>query len=637
MATSSNSDSLYFLSGGGEMGQLIRETDWSKTPLGDPENWPHSLRTAVGIILNNPFGMYIAWGENYIQLYNDGYRPILGANKHPQALGISTRETFSEIWHIIGDMFDGVMQGKGVGFTDFMLPLNRNGFVEECYFDFSYSPILKSNGKVGGVLVTVIETTNKKKAQDALKESEKRFRAMADNIPNLAWMADSEGGIFWYNKQWYEFTGTTPEQMKGWGWQSVHHPDTLQSVLTKWQESIATGKSFEMVFPLRNAGGQFRQFLTRVLPVFDSQGKIYQWFGSNTDITERIETEQKLKASEAQFKMLSETIPHMVWTATPDGNKNFFNQYFLDYTGFSFEALTGSGWQKIIFPDDLERELTQWHDTLLTGKEFIIEKRILHYDGTYRWHLCHSIPQKDLHGNITGWIGTNTDIHEQKTKEQLKDDFISIASHEMKTPLTTAKAYIELLMISLGTENKAVLYATKANQAVERLHNLIIELLDSSKIQNGKLNYNLSTFDFNKMADETIENFQHGTKKHSLQKTGTCSQPITGDKERLQQVLINLLSNAVKYSPKANKVLVKIEEKDGQIQFSVQDFGIGMPRHHLDKIFDRYYRVQEHAINFQGLGIGLYISNNIIQRHNGKMWADSEPDKGSTFYFSLPL
>ena len=168
---SSTNNEYYFLSGGGEMGELIRAKDWSKTSLGSPDIWPQSLRTMVAVMLENPFGMYIAWGDDYTQLYNDGYRPILGATKHPEALGISTRETFSEIWDtIIGSMFDGVMKGKAVGFPDFMLPLNRNGFVEECYFDFSYSPIRKENGEVGGVLVTVIETTEKKRATDALKE-----------------------------------------------------------------------------------------------------------------------------------------------------------------------------------------------------------------------------------------------------------------------------------------------------------------------------------------------------------------------------------------------------------------------------------------------------------------------------------
>src|SRR6478609_997829 len=172
--SSKNSDH-YFLRGGGEMGELIRATDWSQTSLGDPAYWPQSLQTMVAVMLDNPFGMYIAWGDEYIQLYNDGYRPILGATKHPQALGISTRETFSEIWHIIESMFDGVMKGKAVGFPDFMLPLNRYGYKEECYFDFSYSPIRKDNGEVGGVLVTVVETTEKKRATEALKESNARY------------------------------------------------------------------------------------------------------------------------------------------------------------------------------------------------------------------------------------------------------------------------------------------------------------------------------------------------------------------------------------------------------------------------------------------------------------------------------
>ena len=356
------------------------------------------------------------------------------------------------------------------------------------------------------------------------------------------------------------------------------------------------------------------------------------------DITAKKEAEEKIKESVAKFRTLSETIPIMVWTAEPDGNKNFFNQYFLSYTGLSFEELKSDGMQEIIFPDDLKKDLQLWQHSLKTGEDFKMEKRLRHHDGTYRWHLSHGIAQKDNHGKITGWIGSNTDIHEQKTKEQQKDEFISIASHEMKTPLTTAKGYLELLMLLLSEENQtAFLYANKANQSVERLNRLVTELLDASKIQNGKLNYNISTFDFDEMLDEAIEDIQVTAKNHFIQKTGNCLKQINGDRGRLQQVLINLLSNAVKYSPKADRVLVKIEEQESKIQVSVQDFGVGMPRQHLDKIFNRYYRVHEHAINFQGLGIGLYISNNIIERHNGTMWADSEPDKGSIFYFTLPL
>ena len=152
-----------FLTGGGKMGALIRSFDWSSTAIGSPETWPQSLRIAVRIMLDSPFPMYIAWGNDYIQLYNDGYRPILGFTKHPQALGISTRQTFAEVWSTIGTMFDAVMEGTPVGFPDFILHLDRNGYLEECVFDFSYSPIRLATGEVGGVLVTVIETTEKVK------------------------------------------------------------------------------------------------------------------------------------------------------------------------------------------------------------------------------------------------------------------------------------------------------------------------------------------------------------------------------------------------------------------------------------------------------------------------------------------
>ncbi len=311
----------YFLQGGGEMGKLIRAKDWTKTPLGDPKNWPQSLRTMVAVLLDNPFGMYIAWGKEYTQIYNDGYRPILGTSKHPQALGISTRETFAEIWHIIGCMFEGVMKGKPIGFPDFMLPLDRNGFVEKCYFDFAYSPIRLENGEVGGVLVTVIETTKKKKAEDELKESEHRFKSMADNIPNLAWMAKADGWIYWYNKKWYDYTGTTLESMEGWGWQAVHDPHELPWVLEQWKTSIAEGNPFEMIFPLKGADGEFRQFLTRALPVRNTTGDIIHWFGTNTDITVQKETEKALLESKSELEFVIEAAQLGTFDYNPKTNK----------------------------------------------------------------------------------------------------------------------------------------------------------------------------------------------------------------------------------------------------------------------------------------------------------------------------
>ena len=159
--TDASESRRHALSGGGEMGQLMRSVDWSETPVGPPASWPQSLRTALSILLETGFPMYIAWGAEFTQFYNDGYRPILGSTKHPAAMGLGTRQTFREIWHIIGPMFEGVMEGGTFSVTDFLLPLDRHGFVEECYFVFSYSPIREEAGNVGGVLVTVFETTER--------------------------------------------------------------------------------------------------------------------------------------------------------------------------------------------------------------------------------------------------------------------------------------------------------------------------------------------------------------------------------------------------------------------------------------------------------------------------------------------
>ena len=164
------------------MGAMMRAHDWSKSPLGPEALWPQSLRTSISIILDSKFPMYIAWGRDYTQFYNDGYRPILGSSKHPQALGLSTRKTFAEIWDIIGSMFDGVMEGTATGFEDFLLPLDRHGFVEECYFTFSYSPIREEGGGVGGVLVTVTETTKRVLGERRLRT----LRALASATANAA-------------------------------------------------------------------------------------------------------------------------------------------------------------------------------------------------------------------------------------------------------------------------------------------------------------------------------------------------------------------------------------------------------------------------------------------------------------------
>ena len=371
-------------------------------------------------------------------------------------------------------------------------------------------------------------------------------------------------------------------------------------------------------------------------PIFDEDNQITGILVFGYEVTEQILARRIHKDSADRFKTLAEAMPQKMNTTDAEGNVDYINQQWYDYTQMSFEQLKGWGWDKILNPEDTANTMKNWQYSLETGEELNIEQRFRRHDGVYHWHLTRGVPYKDKDGKIITWIATHTDIHEQKLKEQQKDEFIGIASHEMKTPLTTAKAYLQLLEMSVEGDQTSELYAKKASDAVGRLHDLITELLDASKIENGRLNYNISTFDFSEMIKNTIEDIGHSFPKHQIIKSGLITRTVEGDENRLQQVIINLLTNAIKYAPKSFEVLVNVSENEHQLTVSVTDKGIGMSKHHLNKVFDRYYRIEENAIQFQGLGIGLYISYDIIVRHGGKMWVESKLGEGSTFYFTLP-
>jgi PAS domain S-box-containing protein len=304
----------YFLSEGGEMGELIRSADWNKTPLGDPEKWPQSLKTMTAMILGNPFGMYIAWGKNYTQIYNDAFRPILGTSKHPEALGGSSKNTFGEIWDTIGPLFADVMQGNAVSFPDFKVPLYRNGYMEDCFFDFSYSPIKIEDGSVGGILVTVIETTEKKIVSDALHESNSRFInnimqapvAMCifrgeNNVVEIAneqmlqlWNAKAENII---NKPIFE---VLPE-LKKQGLDEI-----LQNVFTSGKKIVTD----ELFVPLNRNGQTENTYINFVYEALrEIDGTISGVVAIATEVTAQVLARTKVEESEQKIRQLVENAP----------------------------------------------------------------------------------------------------------------------------------------------------------------------------------------------------------------------------------------------------------------------------------------------------------------------------------------
>jgi PAS domain S-box-containing protein len=238
------------------------------------------------------------------------------------------------------------------------------------------------------------------------------FRRLADHIPTVCWIADAEGYIVWYNRRWYEYTGKTPAEMQGWGWQSVHDPKNLAQVLERWQEAISSAQPFEMVFPIRGADGVFRPFLTRINPAFDAHGAVTNWYGVNTDISLQVQAEDAFAKSQTRFRILADGMPQMVWSARPDGVIDYHNARWYEFTGAPVGATDGHGWTAMLHPDDSGQALGAWHRSLETGAPYHVEYRLRHRSGAYRWVLCRAQPELDATGQITRWYGTCTDIED---------------------------------------------------------------------------------------------------------------------------------------------------------------------------------------------------------------------------------
>jgi PAS domain S-box-containing protein len=358
------------------------------------------------------------------------------------------------------------------------------------------------------------DITESRKNEIELKQSEERFSSLADSIQNLAWIADAEGWIFWYNQRWYDYTGTTLPEMQGWGWGKVHHPDHIDDVVNFVKIAWNKDEPFELTFPLRR------------------------------------------------------------------------------------------------------------------------------HDGVYRWFLTRVVPVKDETGKVTRWIGTNTDIDDQKKALEEKDEFISIASHELKTPVTSLKGFTQILQMKFQKENNefAADLLSKMDKQVDKLTKLIVELLDATKIENGQLQFSKEDFDGNDLINEIVEEMQRSSISHKIKVELCDTKIITGDRERIGQVITNLISNAIKYSPEASEILISCVNKNNKIKICVQDQGIGIPASKLDHIFDRFFRViGDNRETYPGLGLGLFISKEIIKRHNGKIYAESAEGKGSIFCIELPV
>ncbi|MGD1317859.1 response regulator [Chryseobacterium sp. 2R14A] len=354
------------------------------------------------------------------------------------------------------------------------------------------------------------------------------------------------------------------------------------------------------------------------------------------EVKGRRESQVTMKSQIDHFHLMLESLPQIAFTLNQDGIVDFVNGKWYEY------SVSDTRFPQT-HPDDFDIA-EEFARCKKKGKALEMEVRIKNRkSGDFRYHLLRVTPVRDENG-IKNWVGTFTDIDDQKKVEKEKDEFLSIASHELKTPLTSIKAYVQLLdrKLKLEKESAEAGFMVKVHDQIEKLNTLITDLLDVSKIENGKLKINKKPANLENTIKNAIDTIlqTHGENTVKIDRHGFIPEIlIPFDEIRIEQVLINFLTNAIKYSPQNNQVIVTtfVDEEEQEVKVNVTDFGIGIPDYKQESVFHKFYRVEESSLQFQGMGIGLYICSEIIKQHHGSIGVSSIVDEGSTFYFTLPL
>lgn len=455
--------------------------------------------------------------------------------------------------------------------------------------------------------------------------------------------------------------GYKAEEIIGQSIKMVIPTDRLEEYPTIMQQIVAGQRIEHFETIRRRKDGSLIEVSIIISPVRDTSGKI---IGTSTiahDITERKQAgkvhdrllvreqvallqadraNQVAKRSEARLQRLvdSNIVGIMFWDI--DGNITEANDIFLKIVGYTREdLLTGRvNWKEMTPPEYVYLDVKALDEMKANGAvSNPFEKEYIRKDGS---RIPILLGGAFLDSSQRDGVCFIIDMSRVKELEQRKDDFISMASHELKTPLTSVIGYADLLQKMLEKENrgKESLYLSKMQTQIMKLSKLVADLLDISKVQGNKIVLTQEIVDVDELVQEVVETIQYITPQHQIIIEGTAQRKIQGDRDRLGQVLINLLTNAIKYSAQAEKVIVRVGQTNEQVVISVQDFGMGIPKQHQEKIFERFYRVySDKDKKFPGLGIGLYIAYEIIIRHDGKIWVESVEGKGSTFSIALPL
>jgi PAS domain S-box-containing protein len=494
----------------------------------------------------------------------------------------------------------------------------------------------------------VIDVTDRRQAQDQLRDSELRYRAFSSLVPVMMWQTDGAGQHVTPNQRWLEYTGQCVEDTQHGGWLDVVHPDDMPLVGRAYTDTFAGGEPLELEYRVRGADGRYRWFLVRHRPVRDADGTIHAWYGAAIDIDARREAESALQESEGRFRALADAAPALIWQFGPDGRLEYVNQRYAGVTGATLADLLPDGWRAGVHPDDLPYFLAASGDALDDRVPFHLRLRVRARDGQWRWFEVHFAPWFAPDGGYRGHVGIGIDITDGvqaedalREADRRKDEFLAVLAHELRNPLAPISNAVQMLRCADG-KRKADRVMEMASRQVKHITRLVDDLMEVSRITRGKIELARQPVLLSEILAAAVETSRpalDGARHAFAQQVPDERLVLDADKVRLTQVFSNLLNNAAKYTDPGGRVELSVRRDGDHAVVAVRDSGIGIPPDKLGHVFGMFAQVEEAGSRCQGgLGIGLAMVHKLVEMHGGSVEARSEgPGRGSEFIVRLPL
>ncbi|KAA9333449.1 PAS domain-containing protein [Hymenobacter busanensis] len=535
--------------------------------------------------------------------------------------------------------------------------LTPAGTTARHYLNFTLQALRDERQQVQGLLVFAVDVTDKVRARQQAESLEtevyrrdEQFRTMVEASPYIVFITHPDGRPEYRSPQWYEYIGQPADVMPAQERTDILHPDDLPSSRAAFQEAQRQRVPWQGEVRLRRHDGEYRWHLSRAVPAFEPNGEVHRWYGVTVDIHEQRELQEQLQRREAEFRLLAESIPQLVWVIDAESRPSYFNQRWLDYIGYGLGDFRHEmDYSLIVHPDDLMPCLELFREAMLAGTTCRVEYRLRERStGLYRWFIGQAVPLHNAQGAVVQWFGTCTDIHEQKELatalaeqntelrriNQDLDGFVYTASHDLKQPINNmAGIFHELTRSAQFRDPDATKLTAMFERALQQIHGTINDLTELVQVQKARQQVPPEAVDLPQLVAEVLDSIREQLTAAGAEVSADFSAAPTVQfvRPNLQSVLFNLLSNAVRYADPQRPPRIRLwtEHLDGHTILSVQDNGLGIDLERFGpQLFQMFRRFHPHV---EGSGMGLYLVHRIVQSHGGHLEVHSRVGEGTTF------